>query len=116
MSPKFHWRERIHSSKEFARILGGGKYFNSEYLTVLILLRDGPPSRLGLVVSRKVGAASARNRLKRRLREIFRLRKDGFSKPADVIFMPKPGATRLSYDKLELLADKAFAGAGISGK
>ncbi|PKN00705.1 MAG: ribonuclease P protein component [Elusimicrobia bacterium HGW-Elusimicrobia-1] len=116
MSPKLRYSERIHSSGEFAAVISGARYFNSEYLRILVLARDGKPSRIGLVVSRKVGPAASRNRLKRRLREIFRLTKDSFLKPADVVFMPKAGATALGYDKLRDLADRAFGAAGLVGK
>jgi ribonuclease P protein component len=56
--------------------------------------------RLGLAVGRRVGGAVVRNRLKRRLREIFRRHRDVFPAPLDVVVIPLSGAERLSFDQL----------------
>ena len=44
----------------------------TKYVTVLGIGNNRPCDRLGLIASRKFGNAVARNRAKRRLREIFR--------------------------------------------
>ncbi len=51
----------------------------------------GPPcpARLGLTVGRKVGNAVARNRLKRVLREFFRLHQDLLEDQMDIVVVPK---------------------------
>jgi ribonuclease P protein component len=61
----------------------------------------GEIRRLGLIFSRKLGGAVARNRLKRRLREIFRLHKHLLLPGIDMIFMPRPGAADLNYRQME---------------
>lgn len=45
--------------------------------------------RIGLTVGRKVGNAVARNRVKRVLREFFRLHQHQFDCPVDVVVVPK---------------------------
>lgn len=47
--------------------------------------------RLGLSVSAKVGNAVRRNRLKRLLREAFRLHRSEFSSGLDMVAYPRPG-------------------------
>ena len=44
---------------------------------------------MGLTVSRKKGSAVVRNRIKRVIREFFRLNQNKFRISADIIFVPK---------------------------
>lgn len=49
-------------------------------------------ARLGITVSRQVGGAVRRNRLKRLVREAFRLRRDLFPPRSDIVVIAKTGA------------------------
>lgn len=60
-----------------------------------------PWTRLGLTVSRKVGQATVRNLLKRRLRDIFRRHKPLFPPGCDVIIIVKTAAATASFQTLE---------------
>lgn len=46
--------------------------------------------RLGIVMSRKVGTAARRNRIKRMLRESFRMCQHGLPAGFDLLVVPKP--------------------------
>lgn len=58
---------------------------------VFVLLRpaDGMAFRLGLTVGRKCGGAVARNRIKRVLRELFRLYWSEFELPLDIVIVAR---------------------------
>jgi len=56
-----------------------------------------PAARLGVTVSSRVGNAVARNRVKRRVRELFRTRSPHREGANDVVVIAKPGAEVLSY-------------------
>ena len=58
-------------------------------------------SRLGVVASRKVGGAVARNLAKRRLREAFRLHRHEFSARFDVVLVARKGADRALWKEFE---------------
>jgi ribonuclease P protein component len=84
---------RLRRQSDIRRVLHGGWRRRSEHLVVVFLARDEEPSRLGLAVSRRVGGAVDRNRVKRRLREGFRRRLRALlSAPADVLVQALPGA------------------------
>ena len=53
-------------------------------------------SRLGLAVSRRVGSAVQRNRLKRQVREWFRREQHRFRRTVDLVVVPRAPATALS--------------------
>jgi ribonuclease P protein component len=65
-------------------------------------------SRLGLVVSRKVGAANRRNLVKRRLREWFRLTRSLFKAPIDLVVIARPGAAGLTAEEVTLELETAI--------
>jgi ribonuclease P protein component, eubacterial len=53
---------------------------------------DAGPWRLGLAVTRKTGCAVVRNRVKRVLREVFRLHQAVLPQGADIVVVPKRAA------------------------
>jgi ribonuclease P protein component len=55
-------------------------------------------SRLGVTVSRKIGAAAVRNRLKRRLREVFRRHPERSGFRSDIVVIAKEGAGALRFE------------------
>jgi ribonuclease P protein component len=56
--------------------------------------------RLGIVVSRRFGHATARNRLRRRLREAVRARLEMLGAGTDVVVVPKAAALAASFEAL----------------
>lgn len=59
-----------------------------------ILRKEEPAPRLLVVVGRRLGGAVERNRVKRAVREGFRLNKEVFAH-LDTVVVPRPTATRL---------------------
>jgi ribonuclease P protein component len=96
--------ERRLRRSDFKRATGGGVRLVSRHFLIFIFDRsDAGPTRLGITVTRKVGNAVRRNRIKRLVREWFRLRTYDLG-PCDLILIAKrsfPPDLRL----LELVED-----------
>ena len=61
-----------------------------------------PRSRLGLIVSRKVGNAVARNLVKRRSRELFRRHHQELLGPGwDCVALARPGAAEVTFETMQ---------------
>jgi ribonuclease P protein component len=58
-------------------------------------------ARLGVTVSAKVGGAVQRNRIKRRVREFFRLHRSKLQPAQDLLIIARVGADKLSYRDVE---------------
>lgn len=107
---RLNWpkERRLLRRPEFTACFDRGDKFHSRFFLVFALRREDARSgfRLGLVVSRKVGPAVVRNRVKRVVREYFRLHQNDFELPLDIIVVPK---RKLDPRQLDLaLADEEF--------
>lgn len=71
-------------------------------LLVVYCRRNGQSvNRIGLTVSAKLGHAVVRNRLRRRLREIYRLHEAQFRPGYDIVVVARSRAVDASYAQLE---------------
>lgn len=85
---------RLLTKTDFQRVYDRKVYAADNVLVLLACENEFDFSRLGVVVSKKVGNAVERNRWKRRMREAFRLlREDALPTGIDFILRPKKGAT-----------------------
>jgi ribonuclease P protein component len=89
-------RQRLTRSRDFDAVYRRGRSVSARYLVLYSFPRDqgdyeGP--RLGLAVSRQLGGAVERNRLKRRLRAAFEELCDPLPAGNDYVLIARPGLT-----------------------
>lgn len=94
---------RLHLKNEFKDIIHGGIRTTGEGL---VLWHKPAPAgqqdrRLGLVVSKKLGHAVVRNRVKRLLREAFRLNREKLTGGVDYIVSPRRSESLATADLAE---------------
>lgn len=97
----FGKNERIRKKRDFLAAQQRARRFSSRYFTLLIHRNQTGLSRLGITASRKVGNAVKRNRVKRLIREFFRLNKSTFDHSCDLVVIAKKGIPDLSYQEVK---------------
>jgi ribonuclease P protein component len=90
-------RGRLSRSADFDRVFRSGRSHAGRDLVLYVFPRGGDePPRLGLSVSRKVGGAVERNKVKRLLREAFAIESDRLPAGTDAVVIARPGAGPLA--------------------
>ncbi len=90
-------------------------YHTSGYANGLLVLyarkNKGDTNRVGITVSKKLGKAHVRNRMRRRLREVYRLNEEKFLCGWDIVVVARTKAVFADFDTLTRaylqLAEKA---------
>jgi ribonuclease P protein component len=107
-APRRTKRGRLSRSAEFERVYRQGRSHGNRHFVLHAFPREAAPgagddARLGVSVSRKVGGAVERNRVKRLLREAFRAEAGALPGDLDVVIVARP-------DALELVEREGLAG------
>jgi ribonuclease P protein component len=94
--------DRLRKRREFEECYASGVRVSGRHVQVFLLSGDSREKpRLGISVSRKVGNAAARNRVRRRLREIFRRSRGLFGgRGASLVVNARPSAAAASFREL----------------
>jgi len=100
--------ERLKRRKDFVAAASGASVSTPGFVVQELRREDGGPARVGFTVSRKVGGAVERNRLRRQLREIVRLSAaTGLNAGSDYVLLGGRAALEIPF--VRLTADFAAA-------
>lgn len=108
-SQRFQKSSRVILSTDYQAAQRRGRRLRSAHLTILVLPTQREQARLGMAVSRKVGKSHDRQRLRRRIRELFRRQLVPIQPCADHIVIARPGAAELEFDALREEMRQALA-------
>lgn len=97
----------------FRRLYHRGKSTATYHLVVYAMHTHRPGNRLGLTVSVKLGGAVTRNRIKRLLREAYRLNEDSFRSGFDLVIVARQSMVRAKTPEIEKSLKKAFGTLGL---
>jgi ribonuclease P protein component len=103
----------LRTRRDFLRVQARGVKLRGRLLILLCAEGELSTTRLGLTVSRKVGNAVCRNRVRRRLREIMRLHGELHRAGVDYVIVALPDAARAGFidlrEELTWLLTRAHA-------
>ena len=106
---------RVLRRADYLETYSAGRRHVGRWLVVFVKPVGRPVSRLGVTITKKTGSAVVRNRLRRRLRELFR-RSGAFAGGLDVVVNVRRGAERAEFAELgrdfEKLARRAAPSEG----
>lgn len=89
--------ERIAKRRDFLTVYQKGKKVPSRSFVLYGMINGAWCDRLGITVSKKIGKAVVRNKVKRRFREIFRRNKPGGTPCMDVIINARKSVTDVEF-------------------
>lgn len=90
----------LRKNEDFKRVYKKSKHFYNRDFTILVKNNGVNSPRIGFSISKKVGKAYQRNKLKRRLRSIVYNNYRNINN-VDIIVIPKKHTTDFTYDKLK---------------
>lgn len=96
----FKKEDRILKRSDFLELAKSGRKLQNDCMIAFFAPGKHDRPRLGITVTRKVGSAAQRNRIKRLIREYFRLNRQHLKQNWDINIVAKPKAADLSSEKV----------------
>jgi ribonuclease P protein component len=105
---------RLRRGADFERVRTNRRSWAHPLLVCSLAKSPGPgPTRVGLIVGRRIGNAVTRNRVKRRLREVIRSLYPRLRPGFDLVFIARPPSVSASVGELEVAVFTLLQRAGI---
>ena len=92
--------ERLRKNQDFQSVFQSGKSYANKFFVIYVSKNDLGINRLGVSVSKKVGNSVIRHRMKRLIKESFRLHEDMFNSGLNIVVIVRKNAEVLSYKEV----------------
>ncbi len=86
----------LRRNKNFQAVYRSGKSYANRLLVLYVSPRQGDSRRVGFAAGKRLGSAVVRNRVKRLLREAYRLNQHRLASGFDMILVGRQGAVKVS--------------------
>ena len=93
--------DSLKNNRDFVNVYTSGKSYANKYLVIYTLKNNSDRNRLGISVSKKVGNSVIRHRLKRLIKESYRLHEKMFNSGLDIVVIARNGAADLGFKDVE---------------
>lgn len=99
---------RLTDSQSFAHVRREGRVVPHPLVLCAVLARPNQATRVGFVVSKRVGTAVVRNRVKRVLRAVVRAELPAIAMGYDIVFTARPVAATASFTDVRTCVQRAL--------
>lgn len=114
---RFPRARRLTETRDFNRLkVEGRRMAHGSLILNWVDLAPDASSRLGVVTSKKIGHAVIRNRVRRLLRESFRLHQHQLAKPVDLILVARPSIAQKNFSQVQTDFMTGLKRAGLLGE
>ncbi|HEV2500853.1 MAG TPA: ribonuclease P protein component [Terriglobia bacterium] len=115
LSRSFPKSLRLLRRPDIRRVYEEGRRGSARICTIFYRPNGLPRTRLGITTPKALGVAVVRNRIRRRLREVFRLNQAAIAAGWDVVLNPRPAAASIPFTALTKEVLRLFPAAPPSG-
>ncbi len=95
------YSESLKKNSDFQKIYRERKSYANRYFVMYIIENGTERNRIGISVSKKVGNSVTRHRVKRLVKEAYRLHEDVFNSGLDIVVIARMSAKGISYQETE---------------
>lgn len=103
----------LRRNKEFRYVYRRGKSVSDKYFVLIYVKTKTSHLKVGFSVSKKLGNAVCRNKIKRRMKEAFFSMLDDISKKSLIVFVPRQSAKELDFGQILSSIGKLLIKAGL---
>ena len=93
--------DSLKNNRDFVNVYTSGKSYANKFLVIYTLKNNSDRNRLGISVSKKVGNSVIRHRLKRLIKESYRLHEKMFNSGLDIVVIARKGYDACDYAGIE---------------
>ncbi|MFC1767133.1 ribonuclease P protein component [Candidatus Margulisiibacteriota bacterium] len=109
--------ETLKKNEDFKKLLSGGKRYSDKYLRAVVEKSETGKMRIGVAVKKNFGTAVARNRVRRQIKEAFRVgASSGAGRAgADIVVFPGIEAKNAGFLEIKRAINRILSRAGLGG-
>ena len=93
--------DSLKNNRDFVNVYTSGRSYANKYLVIYTLKNNTDRNRLGISVSKKVGNSVVRHRIKRLVKESYRLHEKMFNSGLDIVVIARKGSDACDFAGIE---------------